>query len=133
MMIERLLIVVAVTLVALAVTASWRYLRAGQMAAIATEEESVRGFPTLLYFWSEACAPCRYQQAPIVERLAEELAGKVATHKVDAIADSALAARYGVMSVPTIVIITSQGRVIARNTGVASAEALHAQLETAGR
>jgi thioredoxin-like negative regulator of GroEL len=133
MLIERLLIVVAVCLVLAALVAVWRLLRSHQMAAIAAGQDGVTGNPTLLYFWSESCAPCRFQQAPIVERLAGELADRIAIRRVDAVAEPAMAARYGVLSVPTTVVISAHGQVIARNTGVASAEALHTQLEQAGR
>jgi thioredoxin-like negative regulator of GroEL len=133
MVIERLLIMVVVLLVLATSAIAWRLLRAHQMGAIDTGEEGATGLPALLYFWSENCAPCRFQQAPIVERLAEELAGRIAIRKVDAVAEPALAARYGILSVPTTVVITSHGQVVARNTGVASAETLYQQLEAAGR
>jgi thioredoxin 1 len=55
-------------------------------------------------FWAEWCAPCR-AIAPALEELARESAGKVSLAKVNVDDHPALAARYGVRSIPTILFV----------------------------
>jgi thioredoxin 1 len=57
-------------------------------------------------FWAEWCAPCR-AIAPALEELASESAGKVSLAKVNIDEHPALAARYGIRSIPTILFIKS--------------------------
>jgi len=55
-------------------------------------------------FWAEGCAPCR-AIAPTLDELARESGGKVSLAKVNVDEHPALAARYGVRSIPTILFI----------------------------
>jgi thioredoxin 1 len=55
-------------------------------------------------FWAEWCAPCR-AIAPALDELARESAGKVSLAKVNVDEHPALAARYGVRSIPTILFV----------------------------
>jgi thioredoxin 1 len=55
-------------------------------------------------FWAEWCAPCR-AIAPTLDELARESGGKVTLAKVNVDEHPALAARYGVRSIPTILFI----------------------------
>ena len=55
--------------------------------------------PVVLDFWAEWCAPCK-MQSPVIEALAEELDGKV---NVDE--EAALALKYQIMSIPTLVVM----------------------------
>ena len=57
-------------------------------------------------FWAEWCAPCR-AIAPALDDLARESAGKVSLAKVNIDEHPALAARYGIRSIPTILFIKS--------------------------
>ncbi len=68
--------------------------------------EQVEGadLPLLVDFWAAWCPPCR-TLAPILDELAEELAGKVVVGKVDADEQLELAEQYGVVSIPTVVYI----------------------------
>jgi len=59
--------------------------------------------PVVVDFWAEWCAPCR-MVAPLIERLAVAYAGAAEFAKVDADAEPAIAARYGVRSLPTIAL-----------------------------
>ncbi len=59
------------------------------------------GLPVVVDFWAAWCGPCR-MVAPELEALAAEQAGKLKVVKVDVDANPSVAARYGVMSIPTI-------------------------------
>jgi thioredoxin len=71
--------------------------------------------PVLLDFWAEWCNPCK-MIAPSVEQLAEAYRGrmKVGTVNVDAEAD--LAAQFGIISIPTLVVLKG-GQVAAKKVG----------------
>jgi putative thioredoxin len=59
--------------------------------------------PVLVDFWAAWCGPCK-SLAPILERLAEEFAGRARVVKVDTDAEQALAAQYGIRSLPTVMV-----------------------------
>ena len=59
--------------------------------------------PVLVDFWAPWCGPCR-ALSPIVDRLAEQFAGKVKIGKVNIDENGDLAAQYGVNSIPRILV-----------------------------
>lgn len=87
-------------------------------AAIVQDSE----LPVLLDFWAPWCGPCR-MVGPIVEELAAELDGKVRIGKVNVDEQGALAAQYGVMSIPTLVLFQN-GQETDRLVGAQSKAAL---------
>ena len=80
--------------------------------------------PVLLDFWADWCGPCR-MQAPILDVLAEEMDGKIKVGKVNVDEEAALALKYQVMSIPTMVLM-DQGVFVKRVSGVQQLEDLRA-------
>jgi len=59
--------------------------------------------PVFVDFWAQWCGPC-LATAPIVEELATEYTGKIDFAKVDVDANGPLAAKYGIASIPTMIV-----------------------------
>ena len=78
--------------------------------------------PILVDFWAVWCGPCK-MLSPIVSEIAEELGGKVAVGKVNVDEEMALAQKFGIMSIPTLVLFKG-GQVVGQTIGYQSKEAL---------
>ena len=59
--------------------------------------------PVLVDFWAEWCGPC-HMIAPMIEEVAEEYGDKVAVGKLNVDQHPAIAARYGIRSIPSILL-----------------------------
>ena len=86
------------------------------------------GVPAVVYFTSPECAPCRFQQAPALDRLRADLGEGIHVIEINALEDSDAATRWGVMSVPTTFVLDPQGQPRAVNYGVAGVDKLRAQV-----
>lgn len=84
--------------------------------------------PVLLDLWAAWCGPCR-MLAPTIEGLARELAGLVMVGKLDVDANQRTAARFGVQSIPTLLIL-KDGREVDRLVGLQSREAILQRLKS---
>ena len=87
----------------------------------------VKDVPVLVDFWAPWCGPCM-QQGPIIDELADEMAGKARIFKVNVDDNSDLASRYGIMSIPALKIFKN-GEVVAEMVGVHSKKQLMEAIE----
>lgn len=71
--------------------------------------------PVLVDFWAEWCGPCK-MIAPIVEELSADLAGKMKVSKVNVDEAQELAAKFNIMSIPTLLIF-KQGKPVEQIVG----------------
>ena len=83
--------------------------------------------PVLVDFWAPWCGPCR-MVSPIVEEIAEEVAGQAKVGKVNVDEEPELAARYGVMSIPTLIVV-KDGKVVSSTVGAQPKQAILSMLE----
>lgn len=83
--------------------------------------------PVLVDFWAEWCGPCR-AIAPSVEAIANEYAGRAKVFKVDVDSEQELAIRYGITSIPALLIFKG-GRVVDQIIGANPKEMIAATLE----
>lgn len=70
----------------------------------------------LLDFWAPWCGPC-HVMAPVLEEIKKELTGKVEIEEINVDENQAKASEYGVMSIPTYIII-KDGKEVGRKIGV---------------
>ncbi len=86
--------------------------------------------PTIVYFTTPDCAPCKTVQRPALEKLINQLGEKLHVVEIDATERPDLAKTWGVMSVPTTFLLNSRGEARYVNNGVARVEKLMEQLQT---
>ncbi|RGY97373.1 thioredoxin [Clostridium sp. AM58-1XD] len=86
------------------------------------------GVPVLVDFYADWCGPCK-MMAPVVDQIAEEYAGKVKVGKLNVDEQPEIAGRYGVMSIPTIIIFHG-GEVVTKLVGVQPKKMLTGTLDS---
>ena len=84
------------------------------------------GKPVVIDFWAEWCGPCR-MIAPIVDELAAEYEGRVTIGKCDVDENDAVAAKYAVRNIPTLIFIKN-GEVVDKQVGAAPRQALEEKI-----
>jgi len=72
--------------------------------------------PVLVDFWAAWCQPCR-MAAPIVKKVAEQMAGKAVVLKVDTEKHPSLAARFAVQGIPNFLVLKN-GKVAMQQAGL---------------
>lgn len=83
--------------------------------------------PVMIDFWASWCGPC-LAIAPHVEAISDELDGKAKVFKVDVDSEGDLAARFGVMSIPALLVFKG-GQEVDRKVGAGSKEDIRALIE----
>jgi thioredoxin len=84
--------------------------------------------PVLVDFWAPWCAPCR-MLGPLIEELAETYAGRLTVAKVNVDDHQDLAARYGIQSIPTLLLFAN-GQPVARQIGAVPKHVLVQSIES---
>ena len=92
-----------------------------------TFDEKTNNGVTFTDFWATWRGPCR-MQSPVIEQLAEEMGDKVFFSKVDVDANQETAAKFGIMSIPTM-LIKKDGQVVDTIVGYHTKEQLQKKLE----
>ena len=91
------------------------------------EEEVLKAdVPVLVDFWAPWCMPCR-MQTPILESLQHKIEGKAKIVKVNTDENTPLAQKYGIMSIPTLMIFKN-GEVAEQMVGVQNEQVLEQKL-----
>ena len=129
---ERLLILLLAAALCAIAYGAWRIYASHRLrrlgAAVMPEPLATvvgRGEAALLYFTTEQCAQCRFQQSPILKQLTALVS--IPIHEVNALDKADLASHFGVMTVPTTVLLDRAGRPVAINHGVAPLQRLREQ------
>ena len=84
--------------------------------------------PVVVDFWAEWCGPCR-MIAPALEEIAGTMNGKVKIVKLNVDENPATAAKYGIMSIPTLMLFKN-GELASRQVGAAPRQKLEQWITT---
>jgi thioredoxin 1 len=85
--------------------------------------------PVLVDFWAEWCGPCKII-APVVEELANDYEGRVVVGKVDVDSASEVAGKYGIRSIPSLLIF-KDGEVVETIVGAQGKSAIAKKIDAA--
>lgn len=83
--------------------------------------------PVLVDFWASWCGPCK-MLAPTISEIASEYEGKVKVGKVNIDDDTAIAIKYGIVSIPTVVLFKN-GEVADKSVGFVPKAEIEAMLK----
>jgi thioredoxin len=101
----------------------------GKVSDATFEAEVLKAAETVVVdFWAEWCGPCR-TIAPALEEIAGSMAGKVKIVKLNVDENPATTQRYGIMSIPTLMIFKN-GELASRQTGAAPKHRLEQWITT---
>ncbi len=85
--------------------------------------------PTVVDFYADWCGPCK-MVSPIIESLSAEYSGRVNFAKVDTDLNQILAARYDIMSIPTVMIF-KDGKIVDKVIGAVPAQVYRKRIDAA--
>ncbi len=129
-MLLRLMITLAITLIAGGVLLAFRSWHISQTNRGAAADLSSTGLPALLYFRSDDCGPC-VAQSRYLQALEQQYDKRLTIHRIDADRDRNTAEKYGVFTLPTTLIVDPGGQVKHINYGLTATNKLARQLEKA--
>jgi thioredoxin 1 len=90
------------------------------------QETALAGGVAVVDFWAEWCGPCRLI-GPIIDELSTEYDGKVRIGKVNVDENPEISMKYGIRSIPTILII-KDGEVVDKQVGVTTKATLQSKI-----
>ena len=90
-------------------------------------DETIKSGVTLVDFWAPWCGPCQ-MQGPIIDKIAEEYEGRAVVGKLNVDDNADTAAKFGVMSIPTLILF-KDGEKVEQFTGVQSEDKLKTALD----
>lgn len=93
------------------------------------EKVSNSTLPVLIDFWAEWCAPCRMLE-PTMDEIADKYDGKAVVAKVNIDEQVELAQKYGVMSIPTLILF-KDGEVASKSIGVVGKDKISGMIDAA--
>ncbi len=104
--------------------------KALKITAANFDEQVLRSaVPVLVDFWADWCSPCR-MIAPTIDAVATEYEGKAVVGKINIDEEEELARRFGVMSIPTLILFKN-GSEEAKLVGVVGKDKIAAMIDAA--
>ena len=91
------------------------------------QEVLASDMPVFVDFYADWCGPCK-MMAPVIEKLAEKYEGKVKVGKCNIDEENQLAAQYGIMSIPTMMLFVN-GKVKETVVGAVSQKELEDKID----
>jgi thioredoxin-like negative regulator of GroEL len=130
-MVERLallaLLVVGLGLLWTVVAFGARFRRWRRVDRMRTPELS-QGKTTVLFFTGEHCSVCHHRQKPALDVVRSSHNGNLRVVELDAARETSLVRRFGVLSLPSTVVLAADGTVGAVNYGFAPSDQINAQV-----